>query len=146
MRSFYSKREKGRDVGEHAGQDERVFGVVAQHGLQQLHALIYGQLLQFRETGRETENMNKHPQTDFLLLCIPPLTSSSRLLRIDATVHSMRTVIASHWTTDGDSTEQRPSLALASKVQREKWWTLTRYPYATCYLHIQVLDTCWKDP
>lgn len=120
MRSFYSKREKGGDVGEHAGQDERVFGVVAQHGLQQLHALIYGQLLQFRETGRETENMNKHPQTDFLLLCIPPLTSSSRLLRIDATVHSMRTVIASHWTTDGDSMEQRPSLALASKVQREK--------------------------
>lgn len=42
---MYDKREESRDVGEHTGQDERVFGVVVQHGLQQLHALIDGQLL-----------------------------------------------------------------------------------------------------
>lgn len=45
MLSSCNKREEGRDVGEHAGEDERVFGLVVQHGLQQLHALIDGQLL-----------------------------------------------------------------------------------------------------
>lgn len=39
------KWEKGRDVGEHTGQDEWVFGVVVQYSLHQLHALIYWQLL-----------------------------------------------------------------------------------------------------
>lgn len=42
---LFNKWEEGRDVGEHTGQDERVFGVVVQHGLQQLHALVYRQLL-----------------------------------------------------------------------------------------------------
>lgn len=54
------------------------------------------------------------------LLDIAPITSSSRLLKICVTVHSMKTVIASHWTTDGDSKEHRPSAVLASVVQREK--------------------------
>jgi len=45
LRSVDCKWEKGRDIGEHTGHDERVFSVVVQHGPQQLHALIYGQLL-----------------------------------------------------------------------------------------------------
>lgn len=40
--SVYGQWEKGRDVGEHTGQNERVFGFVVQHGLQELHALING--------------------------------------------------------------------------------------------------------
>lgn len=46
LRSPDGKWEEGRDVGEHTGQNERVFGFVVEHGLQHLHALIYGQLLQ----------------------------------------------------------------------------------------------------
>lgn len=45
VRSVYGKWEEGGHIGEHTGQDERVFGLVVQHGLQQLHALIDGQLL-----------------------------------------------------------------------------------------------------
>lgn len=45
VRPLFNKGEEGRDVCEYAGQDERVFGVVVQRGLQQLHALIYRQLL-----------------------------------------------------------------------------------------------------
>lgn len=40
--SVYGQWKKGRDVGEHTGQNERVFGFVVQHGLQELHALING--------------------------------------------------------------------------------------------------------
>lgn len=85
--------------------------------------------------SRETENINQHSQTNVFLFCFPPLTSSSRHLRMDATVHSMRNVIASQWTADGDSMEQKPSAVLASKVQRENG-------VYKMLLHIQVLDVC----
>lgn len=36
------------------------------------------------------------------------------------TMHSMKTVIASHWTTEGDKREHRPSAVLAREMQRER--------------------------
>lgn len=35
-------------------------------------------------------------------------------------MHSMKTVIASHWTTEGDKREHRPSAVLAREMQSEK--------------------------
>lgn len=51
---------------------------------------------------------------------IAPFTSSSRFLKICAIMHSMKTVIASHWTTDGDRREHRPSALLANREHRGK--------------------------
>lgn len=124
--SSCDKREEGRDVGEHAGKDERVFGLVVQHGLQQLHALIDGQLLhrarQRGGTGQDFISLSSNIILPYaLLFChfeTAPFTSSSRFLKICATMHSMKTVIASHWTTDGDRREHRPSALLAIREHR----------------------------
>lgn len=41
LESVFDEGEERGHVGEHAGHDERIFGVVAQHGLQQLDAPVY---------------------------------------------------------------------------------------------------------
>ena len=45
--------EEGRDVGEHTGQDEGVFGLIVEHSLQELNTLVDGQLL---HEGRQEGN------------------------------------------------------------------------------------------
>lgn len=44
--SSCGKREETGDVGEHTGHNEWVIGFIVQHGLQQPHALVYGEFLQ----------------------------------------------------------------------------------------------------
>ena len=43
--------EEGGDVGEHTGQDEGVFGLIAEHSLQELNTLVDGQLLHEARQG-----------------------------------------------------------------------------------------------
>lgn len=47
--SSCGKREESRDVGEHTGHNEWVLGLIVQHGLEQPHALVYGEFLQRKE-------------------------------------------------------------------------------------------------
>lgn len=53
LRPVDDKRKEGRDVAQQTGQDERVSGFVVQHGLQELHALIYRQFLHSLRTKEE---------------------------------------------------------------------------------------------
>lgn len=47
--SSCGKREESGDDGEHTGHNEWVIGFVVQHGLQQPHALVYGEFLQRKQ-------------------------------------------------------------------------------------------------
>lgn len=79
MWSVYDEREEGRDIGEHTGQDEWVFGVVVQHGLQQLHALVYRQLLHSEEGHRDLTSVSQAVIPHTVLLLVAPLKTACYL-------------------------------------------------------------------
>ena len=64
-----------------------------------------------RQWGRMFTSLQS---TAFLMWFCFLVTSSPRVLKICATMHSMKIVMASHWTTDGDNKVHRPSAVLAS--------------------------------
>ncbi|KPP66362.1 cystatin-M-like, partial [Scleropages formosus] len=83
------ERKEGGHVGEDAGKDQGVPCLIAEHGLQQLNALVHWDFL------REGEG---------------------QVLSSCPTMLSMKKVMASHCTTEGERMEQRPSAVFAVKT------------------------------